>query len=114
VAEALFLSEHTVRVHVSRVLYAFSVPTRAGVAAALAVPTPQPVSTLTPRRRQVVEHLVAGRSNRQIAENLGIGLTTVEKHVAAILRQWQVGSRAGIVRMALAGSIDSGASRGTG
>ncbi|MDF1480239.1 LuxR C-terminal-related transcriptional regulator [Leifsonia sp. H3M29-4] len=44
---------------------------------------------------------MAGRSNRQIAERLGIGVTTVEKHVAAILRRWRVGSRAAIVRLAL-------------
>jgi DNA-binding NarL/FixJ family response regulator len=101
VARALFLSENTVRIHVSRVLHAFGVPSRSGVAAALAGPAQHPAPELTPRQRQVVEHLVAGRSNRQISESLGIGVTTVEKHVAAILRQWQVGSRAAIVRLAL-------------
>jgi DNA-binding NarL/FixJ family response regulator len=104
VATELFLSEHTVRMHVSRVLYAFAVPTRSGVAAALADRSPvrEGIPPLTPRQRQVVDHLVAGHSNSQIANDLAVGVSTVEKHISAILHRWQVGSRAGIVRLALA------------
>lgn len=108
-ARTLFLSEHTVRMHVSRVLQAFGVATRAGVAAALGAATDVPPPDLTARQREVVAGLVAGCSNRELAERLGIAEATVEKHVSAILERWGVTSRAGIVGMAVsAGERDMG------
>lgn len=108
-AGELFLSEHTVRIHVSRVLQAFGVATRSGVAAALApairlrpgtLESVAPLPELTVRQRQVVSLLVGGAANRQIAESLGISPATVEKHVSAVLQRWRVTSRAGIVALA--------------
>ena len=101
-AQQLYVSEHTVRIHVSRVLQAFGVATRAGVAAALApqVPSPAPAA-LTKQQQRIVERIVAGATNQQIADELDIGVTTVEKHVREVLRRWDVGSRAGIVMVAL-------------
>jgi DNA-binding NarL/FixJ family response regulator len=41
---------------------------------------------LTPRQRQVIQWLLKGHSNKQIARNLEIGLGTVKIHLAAIFR----------------------------
>lgn len=98
IAAIEYLFEHTVRIHVSRVLHAFGVATRAGVAAALGgrlgddVPRPG----LTGRQWQVVELIVAGSTNRAIADQLGVSESTVEKHVGAVLQRWELPSRAAI------------------
>ena len=74
------------------------VATRAGVAAALGgrlgddVPRPG----LTGRQWQVVELIVAGSTNRAIADQLGVSESTVEKHVGAVLQRWELPSRAAI------------------
>lgn len=106
IASELHLSEHTVQAHVSRVLAAFGVASRVGVAAALtrllprdpALPAPPP---LTPRQAAVAEQIARGLTNEAIARDLGVSVKTVEKHVSEILRRWQVASRIGIARMAL-------------
>lgn len=99
IAAILYVSEHTVRMHVSRVLHAFGVPSRLGVAKALA-PVDGRGAPLTPRQAEIVELLVEGLGNRLIADRLGIEVSTVEKHVAAVMRRWDVRSRAGIIRVA--------------
>jgi DNA-binding NarL/FixJ family response regulator len=105
IARELYLSEHTVRIHVSRVLHAFGVATRMGVATALApTASTEPAPALTARQRDIVDGIVAGATNADIARDLGIGVKTVEKHVSEILRRWHVESRVGIARIALAGS----------
>ncbi|WP_435746422.1 LuxR C-terminal-related transcriptional regulator [Microbacterium sp. PMB16] len=102
IAASEFLSEHTVRIHVSRVLHAFGVPTRVGVASALgSVPgSATAVAELTARQQQIVELITVGASNRSIAEQLAVSESTVEKHVSAIMRRWGVSSRAGIAHSA--------------
>ena len=40
---------------------------------------------LTPREQQVLERIVAGRLNKQIADDLGISIKTVEAHRASIM-----------------------------
>ncbi|WP_375383970.1 LuxR C-terminal-related transcriptional regulator [uncultured Microbacterium sp.] len=110
-AERLYLSRHTVRIQVSRVLSAFGVATRAEVAAALGSAETSATMTapeLTVRQREVVECIVAGMPNREIARHLGVGVSTVEKHVTAVLRRWDVESRAGIVSVALASGFRAG------
>jgi DNA-binding NarL/FixJ family response regulator len=108
-ASELFLSAHTVRIHVSRVLQAFGVATRSGVAAALAPALqsrtgeqspPTPLPGLTERQAQVVAMVVEGSSNKQIADALTISQATVEKHMSAIMRKWGVSSRTGVVARA--------------
>jgi DNA-binding NarL/FixJ family response regulator len=106
IARELYLSEHTVRIHVSRVLHAFGVATRLGVATALAPALAEfgpdgPAPTLTARQREIVDRIVAGSTNADIARELGVGVKTVEKHVSEILRRWGLESRVGIVRVAL-------------
>ena len=52
-----------------------------------------PLSELTPREREIIEHLAAGQSNKVIARELGITDGTVKLHVKAILRKLNVRSR---------------------
>lgn len=54
----------------------------------------QPDPSLTTRQRQVLDHLVAGRSNKEIARALNLGEGTVKVHVAALFRVLGVTSRA--------------------
>lgn len=56
---------------------------------------------LTRREREVLEQLVAGQSNQQIADEFGVSLATVKVHVHRILRKLGVGSRREAVRKAL-------------
>jgi DNA-binding CsgD family transcriptional regulator len=57
---------------------------------------------LTPRQRQIVELLRAGKVNKEIARELGIGVGTVKQHVVTLFRRLNVSNRTMAV-MALAG-----------
>lgn len=48
------------------------------------------LSKLSPRERQVYELLLQGRENKQVAIELGISPSTVEKHRLAVLRKMDV------------------------
>ncbi|MFG1420695.1 response regulator transcription factor [Roseixanthobacter liquoris] len=52
------------------------------------------VTQLTSRQKQVLELLVAGKSNKEIAMLLGLGAGTVKVHMAAIFRYFGVNTRA--------------------
>ena len=52
-----------------------------------------PLSELTPREMEILEHLAIGQSNKVIARELGITDGTVKLHVKAILRKLGVSSR---------------------
>jgi DNA-binding NarL/FixJ family response regulator len=60
-----------------------------------------PLSELTDRERDVLELLVKGDTNRQIADSLGITANTVKKHVDHILQKLQVSTRAAAVAVAM-------------
>jgi len=48
---------------------------------------------LTPRQQQVAVYLRRGASDPEIATELGLGVRTVETHVAAVLRKLNLRSR---------------------
>ena len=48
---------------------------------------------LTPREREVLQHLARGYMYKEIAHRLGISVKTVEAHVSAVLRKLQLSSR---------------------
>ncbi len=62
----------------------------------------EPGWDLGPREVQVLELLIAGQRNREIAANLGISENTVKFHVAKIFRKLDVASRAEATALVLA------------
>jgi FixJ family two-component response regulator len=58
------------------------------------------LASVSPREREVLALLVAGRMNKAIAAELGISAKTVEDHRASIMRKLQVRSVAALVQVA--------------
>jgi len=58
------------------------------------------LASLTPREREVMEHVVAGRLNKQIAADLGTGESNIKLHRAHVMRKMGVESLADLVRAA--------------
>ena len=56
---------------------------------------------LTQREREIVQLLSEGKSNRQVAERLGISVRTAETHRASILRKLHLESLADLIRYAI-------------
>lgn len=56
---------------------------------------------LTSREQQVLERIIAGRLNKQIADDLGISIKTVEAHRANIMEKLNVNTVADLLRLAL-------------
>jgi|SRR5215467_3200198 len=66
------------------------------------------LAALSNRERDVLEGLVTGLANKQIAFNLGISPRTVEIYRANLMTKMQAGSLSDLVRMALTtGVLDS-------
>jgi two-component system, LuxR family, response regulator FixJ len=59
------------------------------------------VAQLTPREREVMQLVVAGSSNREIAAELGLSVKTVEVHRARVMEKMKVDSLADLVRLVL-------------
>lgn len=63
---------------------------------------------LTPREREVLQHIARGFMYKEIAARLGISAKTVEAHVSAVLRKLQLSSRHELSRWAVRrGVVDS-------
>lgn len=58
------------------------------------------LAALTAREREVFEHIVAGRRNRDIADVLGISLRTVKAYRSQLMEKLGVGSAAELGRLA--------------
>ena len=56
---------------------------------------------LTPREREVLQHIARGYMYKEIAAQLGISAKTVEAHVSAVLRKLQLSSRHELTRWAV-------------
>ena len=64
------------------------------------------VESLSPRERQVMEGLVAGHSNKQIARDYDISPRTIEVYRANVMTKMQAGSLSELVRLVMrAGAI---------
>ncbi|MEN9437088.1 MAG: hypothetical protein RIR09_1743 [Pseudomonadota bacterium] len=59
------------------------------------------LSKLTTREAQVMERIVAGRLNKQIADDLGISIKTVEAHRANIMEKLSANTVADLLKIAL-------------
>jgi FixJ family two-component response regulator len=58
------------------------------------------LASLTPREREVMEHVVSGKLNKQIAADLGTGEQNIKLHRGHIMQKMGVGSLADLVRAA--------------
>ena len=107
VARQLDLTEHTVRAHVSRVLAAFGVASRAGLPRVMgSAQTPGAELSLTTRQTAVAQAVSRGLSNAAIASELGISVRTVEKHVGEILRRRGLTNRTALAAAMTASAHD--------
>jgi FixJ family two-component response regulator len=66
------------------------------------------LARLTPRERQVLDYVVAGRMNKQIAADLGTVEQTVKVHRARVMRKLGVRSLAELVRLTAAAEVPMG------
>ena len=64
-------------------------------------------NTLTDRQRQVLHHLVEGRSNQQIADELQVTPSTVKFHLKTIYSKLSVTNRTQAVRIASQSGFES-------
>jgi len=62
----------------------------------------QRFESLTPRETQVMEQIVRGAANKEVAKSLGLSHKTVEVHRANVMRKTRAGSLAELVRMHVA------------
>jgi DNA-binding NarL/FixJ family response regulator len=60
---------------------------------------------LTTREREVVQLLAEGRSNKEVADRLGISARTAEGHRSEIMRKLKLSSLADLVRFAIRNGI---------
>ncbi|MFT5050144.1 MAG: FixJ family two-component response regulator, partial [Chlamydiales bacterium] len=62
---------------------------------------------LSKREREVLEIVVAGHSNKIVAERLGISTKTIEVHRAHAMKKMKARNLAGLVKMAVALEVTS-------
>ena len=65
------------------------------------------LATLTERERQVLELIVAGRLNKQIADNLGTSEKTIKFHRGNLMRKMKVRVVADLVKLAERAGVSS-------
>jgi len=99
----------------------FSSTAAAALAAALRAapedaPGADPLARLTDREREVLRLIASGRTNREMAGELGISRRTVETHRENLMRKLEIHSVAGLTRLALEEGLldDGGAPPGSG
>jgi FixJ family two-component response regulator len=60
---------------------------------------------LTSREREVLLGIVRGRTNKQIAADLGISHRTVETHRESLMRKLEIHTVAGLTRFAIEAGV---------
>ena len=65
------------------------------------------IALLTQREREVLDHVIMGRKNKEIAYELGISPRTVEIHRARVMEKMQAKNLSQLVRMALTAGINA-------
>jgi len=74
---------------------------RSSADAVAAAETEGRIARLTPREREVMEGLVLGKQNKQIAYDLGISPRTVEIHRARVLEKMEARTHSHLVRLVI-------------
>lgn len=64
-------------------------------------PRAEPGESLTPREREVVQMVAEGRSNKEVAAQLGVCVRTAESHRAAVMKKLGAKSLGELIRYAL-------------
>lgn len=64
------------------------------------------LANLTPREHEVMEMVTDGRSNKEIAQTLGVSSKTVEAHRSRVMEKMLADSLADLVKMAVAANMD--------
>jgi two-component system CheB/CheR fusion protein len=64
------------------------------------------MATLTPRQREILDRVLAGQANKNIAADLGISQRTVETHRATIMTRTGAKSIPALARMAVAAAAE--------
>jgi two-component system, LuxR family, response regulator FixJ len=59
------------------------------------------LATLTPREREVLELVTAGKANKVMADDLGVSQRTIEIHRSRVMEKMQAHSLAQLVRMTM-------------
>ena len=72
------------------------------------------LDSLTPREREVLEHLLAGKLNKQIAAALGTVEKTIKVHRGRVMQKMKVQSVAELVHIAEKAGIEGRGTRGEG
>lgn len=72
------------------------------------------LATLTPRERQVMDLVVAGKASKEIALVLGISKKTVDVHRARVMQKLEAGSIPQLVEIALTARTPNAQSSGDG
>ena len=67
-------------------------------------------SQLRPKERQVMEMVVAGKTNKMIAEELGVSIRTIENRRARMMKKLEVASRAELMALSAANEAPQAAS----
>jgi two-component system response regulator FixJ len=67
----------------------------------------QRLALLTSREREIMERVIAGKLNKQIAYEFGISIKTVELHRAHVMQKMQVKSLAELVKISLLIGVNS-------
>ena len=65
------------------------------------------LATLSPREREVLDGLLAGRPNKLIAYNLGISVRTVEVHRARMMERLGVRQLAEVIRLGVMARLNA-------
>ncbi len=68
--------------------------------------TADDLDQLTPREREILQHIARGYLYKEIALRLGISAKTVEAHVSSVLRKLQLSTRHELSRWAMERGVD--------